>query len=85
MRGGGEGSVGLIGAGTSNWLKGRFYNVEMQRETPERQGLRNLQLDMTGGFAKRFALGRALETGCRTMSDSRLRSPGGQPGRRSSN
>jgi len=61
MRGGGEGSVGLIGAGTSNWLKGRFYNVEMQRETPERQGLRNLQLDMTGGFAKRFAPGGTLD------------------------
>jgi hypothetical protein len=61
MRGGDEGRVGLMGAGTSNWLRGRFYNVEMQRETPERQGLRNLQLDMTGGFAKRFAPGGTLD------------------------
>ena len=56
MRGGGEGSVGVIGAGTSDWLREDFYNVEMQRERPGRQGLRDLQLDMTDGFAKRFTL-----------------------------
>ena len=56
MRGGGEGGVGVIGAGTSDWLREDFYNVEMQRERPGRQGLRDLQLDMTDGFAKRFTL-----------------------------
>ena len=60
MRGGGEGSVGVIGAGTSDWLREYFYNVEMQRERPGRQGLRNLQPGMTAGCAKRFTARRRL-------------------------
>ena len=66
MRGGGEGCVGVIGAGTLNWPR-EFYNVEMQHETPERQGLGDLQRDMTEGSSKRFTRDRGLFFGCHVL------------------
>ena len=80
MRGGGEGSVGVIGAGTSAGPREAFYNVEMQRETPGRKGLRDLQLVMTDGFAKRFT--PAADSFLRDRTRPGPLSSGGPKGRR---